>query len=88
MNYKSYSILCKPCTKCKITLIKPNEDYCSNCRYKPSSKKSVTAVKYKIFMTRFDSKNTKNIKCLLDKYSNPESGTFILIVVVIYLTNI
>jgi hypothetical protein len=83
MSYKSNITEYRSCTKCKVLLTKQNIDYCSNCKYKLSSTKSITAPKYRIFMAKFDGKNNKNIKSYINDYSRYESGMLISIIPII-----
>jgi hypothetical protein len=83
MSYKSNIIEYKSCIKCKVLLIITNFDYCNSCKHKFSSTKFVTNVKYRIFMTKFDSKNNKNIKFYLNKHQDSGSGMLISIIPII-----
>ncbi|KXN65684.1 hypothetical protein CONCODRAFT_12661 [Conidiobolus coronatus NRRL 28638] len=77
MDYKSNNIEYKPCIKCKITLLRSDEDYCSNCKYRQLSTKPIATVKYRIFMAKFNSKNNNNIKSYLNKHSDSAPGKVI-----------
>ncbi|KXN68274.1 hypothetical protein CONCODRAFT_9503 [Conidiobolus coronatus NRRL 28638] len=64
----------KTCIKCKVALAKLSDDYCNSCKYKLSSTKSLSTIKYRISTTRFDN---KSIKSFQDKYPDSESGKLV-----------
>jgi hypothetical protein len=82
MNYISNNIWYRPCIKCKIAYTNLDESYCSNCKYKPSSKKPISTAKYKVYMTKFDSKKNINAKNCLSKFSGSELGMLISFIVI------